>query len=747
MKIRKIVALCLSLLAGVCAGCSDYDADFDPVRKHSEGDIILRIGTGTRTRTQLKGSYNLNHVGQVYAILYEGTGDGATYVCHKDLNWSPKDSLDHDEGVVQEKVYELEVPPTLKSGSECTLLCVGLDDASGVTYSLKLDTDNSPSFCAEGRLLSDAKAILAENQSMTKAELFAGWETFTYQRKDTTAVEVELTRRVSGAYAYLKDIPVKIDGKEVKSIQLVLGNLPNTQIGLTRKERTADDMLPDDFGSVATTDESAKILDKLTLEYIAEANTAINLYDIKEDYTDKLNLRSNTLLLSAYLLPMKAGTESTLAIELLDGSGGLIKSFPAQWNNVPATAGTVTEYPIYPNYVYHVGTRSADSDRPASLAGDRIELAVQQWTELTIETEFPKVPLEATIDYDKNPLSYIYDCINTYDTLTVMPSLLQRSWTLTLAAEDDGGDVDYTRSCDWIYFVNPKDGSYTQTITSSDYTYGTSKDSEVVIRLNDYVVKRNYDPATTAGQMAINGDLRRARIVITTDGSLSSSYCSIRQYNAITVNVTYDGKAKDPCGFSRYNYGVVRDGNGAITEDGDGYQGKWGIQDKVYGLVYRDNTSSNYYDGYQAHENINSSITDPTSGYWGTTGDISSQPIIRYSWTESWVWNGIEREQSQNYWYLPSWYELAIFFRDIASQSAVNTNVKINHWYWSSTAKYLSKHSSSLNSYYSYGQMLGDDGKPVKMNDTDSFEARTWRTETGYARRARHFDDYDATIK
>ncbi len=744
MKRRKIVALCLSLLAGVCAGCSDYDADFDPVRKYSEGGIILRIGTGTRTRTSLAGSYNLNHVCQVYAILYEGTGDGATYVCHKDLNWSPKDSTDYGEGVVQQKVYELEVPPTIKSGSECTLLCVGLDDASGVTYSLELDTDSSPSFCAKGKLLSDAKAILAENQSMTKAELFAGWETFTYQRKDTTAVEVELTRRVSGAYAYLKDIPVTIGGKEVKFIQLVLGNLPNTQIGLARKERTADGKLPDDFGSEATADESAKILDKLTLEDIAEANTTINLYDIKEDYTESLKLTSNTLLLSAYLLPMEAGADGTLAIELLDGSGGLIKSFPAQWSNVSSTVGTVTNYPIYPNYVYHVGTRSVDSDRPASLAGDRIELEVQPWTELTIETDFPKVPLEATIDYDKNPSSYIYDCINTYDTLTVMPSLLQRGWTLTLVAEDEDGSEDPTASCDWIYFVKP-DGSYGQSVNSSNYTDGTSAASEVVIRLNDYVVKRDYDPATTAGQKAINEDWRRARIVITTDGSSSPSHYSIRQYNAITVNVTYDKKTKDPCGFSRYNYGVVRDGNGTITNGGDGYQGKWGITDfRWHSSIYSSTGGENYYDGFKSHENLESKITQ---NYWGADGDISTQPVIRYSWTESWVWSGTERKQENNYWYLPSQYELAIFFRDIAIQSAIETNVKSNQLYWSSTPKNNSKWSDDYNSYLSYGQMLGEDGKPMKMVDDDTFDARTWRTIPGYARRARHFDDYDAVIK
>ncbi len=734
------------------AGCTADPFDAAPQRPYAEGSIVLRIGAGGRaqTRTRLEGSYNLHQVQQVYAILYKGEGSTATYVCHKNLNWSPKDSADYGEGVVQEKVYEFAVPPTLQSGSKCTLLCVGLDDQSGATYGLTLNDSQTPAFLADGKTLGDAQAILASGHSTKAAELFAGWDTLTYQRKDTTAVEVEMTRRVAGAYAYLKDIPVQVSGDSVKYIQWVLGNSPTTQIGLARVERTTDNTLPDDFGSGENTATDAKILDKLTLADIAKVNTTTGLYDIDTLYTKPLGLTKGTLLLSAYLLPMEKGTNGTLAVQLLNKAGTVIKSFPAQWNNLPTAAGTKTHYSIYPNYVYHAGTRSTDSDRPASLAGDRIELVVQEWEKVTINTDFPKVPLEATIDYDKNPSSYIYDCINTRDTLTIMPSLLQRKWTLTLVAEDQDGNEAPTGTCDWIYFEK-SDGSYTQTLSSDDFTSGTSTASQVVIRLCDYVVKRDYDPSTTAGQTAINTDWRRARIVITTEDSSSPSHLSIRQYNAITVNVTFLKKTKDPCGFSRYNYGVERDGNGTITNGGDGYQGQWGIKDEVYGLIYSENGaessditgSQNYYDGHYAHENIRNAITSDT-GYWGTNGDISSQPIIRYSWTESWVYKNNQREQDKLNWYLPSRNELYCFFNEFASQSAIDTNVKNNQLYWSSTAKYNSdkKNGSRL----SYCQMLGDDGKPKKMNDSEVLRSREWRTTIGYARRARHFAGYTCII-
>ena len=742
MKRIQIAALCLLALAGVCAGCSDDDAYVSPQRKHAEGNIVLRIGTGSKTRTRLEGSYNLHHVRQVYAILYEGTGDVATYVCHHDLDWSPIDSTDYAEGVVQEKAFEFGVSSTLKSGGEYTLLCVGLDDQSGATYGLTLDTDaeTAPSFLSKGKTLADAQAILATGKTMTAAELFAGWESFTYSREDENSVTVELTRRVSGAYAYVKDIPVKINGTEVKAIQWVLGNTPPTQIGLKRVARTADDMRPDDFGSVENTAADSKILDKLTLtDDIVTANATTNLYDIKEEYTDALGLTANTLLLSAYLLPMEAGANGTLAIELLDGEGDVVKRFPALWDNVPTDAGDEEKYSVYPNYVYHVGTRSEDSDRPASLAGERIELVVQPWTELTIDTEFPKVPLEATIDYDKNQSSYIYDCINTTDKMTIMPSLLKRTWTMTLVAEDKDGNIDPASDCDWIYFV--KDGGYTQTLKSSDFINGNEQAVEVTFRLNDYVEKRTFNPSTAEGQTSINEDWRRARIVLTTtDAGSSPAHISIRQYNAITVYVGYN-KKEYPRGFSRYDYGVKRDEHGEITDQG--HLGFWGYWSTYFNNVYDvNNDDRNWCDGEFVYYNINK-----REGAWGNDATpLSSQPIVRYSKTDSWEWNGTANPVESHYWYLPAQYELGVFFRDIVSNAAIVTNIKPEYIYWSSTAR------EGAYKAQAYCQKLNEDGTPWVSGDKSKSSIDTMERKDknksdgenpnyGYSRRARHFKD------
>ncbi len=739
------------------AGCTADPFDAAPQRPYAEGSIVLRIGAGGRaqTRTRLEGSYNLHQVQQVYAILYKGEGSTATYVCHKNLNWSPKDSADYGEGVVQEKVYEFAVPPTLQSGSKCTLLCVGLDDQSGATYGLTLNDSQTPAFLADGKTLGDAQAILASGRSTRAAELFAGWDTLTYQRKDTTAVEVEMTRRVAGAYAYLKDIPVQVSGDSVKYIQWVLGNSPTTQIGLARVERTTDNTLPNDFGSGENTASDAKILDKLTLADIAKVNTTTGLYDIDTLYTKPLGLTKGTLLLSAYLLPMKAGTEGTLAVQLLNKSGTVIKSFPAQWNNLPTAAGDKEKYSIYPNYVYHAGTRSTDSDRPASLAGDRIELVVKEWETVTINTDFPKVPLEATIDYNKNPSSYIYDCINTRDTLTIMPSLLQRKWRLTLVAEDQDGNEAPTGTCDWIYFEK-SDGSYTQTLSSDDFTNGTSTASQVVIRLCDYMEPHysedgskkykydtEYDPSTETGRANINSDWRRARIVITTQESSSPSYLSIRQYNAITVIGNYDKNTRFSCGFSRYDYGVVRDGNGTINTQG--YTAYWGFKDISYNFLHDDYGDENYYDGHFEYISIKKKRGSESKG-WGSD-DISTQPPIRYARADSWVYKDGQREQDKLFWYLASRSELAAFFGDMAvRQPNIETHVEVGSLYWSSTPKFNSNENKA-GYKRSFCQKLTSEGNLwVSHSDDGVVDTREFRNNNGYARRARHFKGYTCRL-
>lgn len=737
MKSKHIAAMYLTLLAGLFSACSDNDRELAPEGEHPKGSIVLRISTETpmQTRTTMQGSHNRHHVQQVYAILYSGSGDAADYVSHQELDWNPMNDANYGDGLLQKKEFEMVVPAGITSDNEYTLLCVGLDDESGSTYGLTLNADAVPEFCATGKKLADAKASLAEGKAMTRAELFAGWETFTYSKQEVNAVDVRMNRRVAGTYAYLKDIPAMVQGREVMAIRLMLGNLPPTQIGLARKVSEKPSVLPDDFGSNPTTDEKAKVLDLLNLAEIATANKSTNLYEIKQEYTNEHGLQPQTLLLGAYLLPMKAGDESTMFVELLDDSGNVIKAFPTEWTDAPSQAASKDKYSFYPNYLYHVGTHSEKEDRPASLDGERIELVVQPWNEVTINTDFPIAPINAKIIYGKNPSMYIYDCINTRDSITIQHSILKRGWRLTVAAENHEGGFDPEAKCDWIYFEKP-DGTITQEYLSTDYTDGDAGEENVkiYIRLNDYVVKRDYNPSTPDGQKAINTDWRRARIILQTDESNSPVHLSFRQYNAITIKgICTDGAAIKhdyECGFSRFDMGVERDSCGDITTQG--VPGIWGFWSSAYYQVYPGyetflKTQKPDYDGVECYEKA----SENGKGFVGS--------LIQKTRYDAYEWNGTKNTKDEHYWYLPSRRELFSFFNDVVRKKEIDTHVEDNKIYWSATAN----HSNFITPAYevkSYCQQTNkiDEFNVIKRKDKFNDGDDTTATK-GYARRARKF--------
>lgn len=726
MKSEQIIMLYFVILAGLFAGCSDDNRDFAPEKGHPGGSIVLRLGGNgsVQTRTQLKGSYNLHHVKQVYAILYQGEGDGATYISHQDLSWNPQSDTEYGEGIIQKKEFKLATPASLADGTY-TLLCVGLDDQSGTTYGLAMSSETVPAFCATGKKLADAKAVLAAGMSMTQSELFAGWENFAYSTVQVNEVNVELCRRVAGAYVYLKDIPVTMFGKDVKFLHFVSGNLPPSEIGLARQPRTGA-AIPDDFGS-GTQEKSAKTLDVLEMKSISTPGIN-NLYEINPEYTASMGIAPHTLLLSAYLLPMNAGSENTFSVELLDEANGVIKSFPAVWKDAPT--GTDTQkYPVYPNYIYHIGTRDGESDRPESLAGDRLELVVQAWTEFTIDTEFPNVPIDASIDYDKNQSKYIYDCINTTDSVKILPSLMKKDWKMTIVPEDKEGNIDLNAKCDWLYFEMP-DGSYAQGFQSKDYEGYKDTTVTVTIRMNDYVVERDidaeYNPNLPAGREAINTDWRRARIVLATEESSSDVHLSFRQYNAITVKGRYDYLETErdyKCGFSRFDMGVKRDKDGNITEQGT--TNGWGFWSSAF---------------FQIHQPYDYSNPDCVPCYDGEVCYTSAEKnkkgfplsIIQISRQESLEWDGNNNLKGESFWYLPSQLELYSFFDRMVRHETIESHIEANALYWSGTAycdgliaenhvKSYCQRTSNIDS--KYGELRTKNGS----------------RNLGYSRRARKF--------
>lgn len=751
MNKKQFLTVCLSLLACLLAGCRDEMAEVTP-DGHPDGSIVLSISTESKadTRTVLQGSHDLHHVEKVYAVLYQGNGDDAAYVYHQILTtpdgkeWNPK--AEADGGQQQTKEFALTATRELENGTY-TLLCVGLDDQSGEVYGLSVgSTGNSlPGFLAAGKKLSDAKAILASGKNTHEAELFAGWASFGYNKNAVNPVEVEMRRRVTGVYAFLKDIPVMIGGDTLKTLRLVLGQYPNSRIALARKELKQD--IPDnqwtDYGDTPQTDDASKVLATLPISSIAKPNKSTGLYMIGKEYTEATKLPPFTVLMSAYILPQ---AENKLSIEVCGEGGKLLKTFAIKTESGAETIA------FRPNHVYHIGTRDVDSERPVSLAGDRLKLEVSEWSEVTVDTEFPSVPLHANVKpgTGKNLGKYIYDCINTIDTLVISPSLLKYEWTLTMTDTTDYPAVvpAVEHNTSWLYFSKGKDADgndiWASEVSSDDFWDGKGNEKEVRIPfiMNDYVVKHypTMDNGITIYEDEIKNDFRTAKITLTTPESGQSDSIFINQYNAIQVQ----SKQHNTVGFSRFDFGVVRDKDGEVVEQG--FLGIWGYHGTYLASVYDNQLDDRITeDGKFCYEDINK-----FEDAWGTdqTG-LKDQPAVRFSHYSAVEYypntaSGVENQVADDFWYLPARQELYDFFKDVVMKNnsiagvgsmTINTNDKNEGFYWSATANGVEGLI-----HRSFCQGLRPDGK-WWVNFDDAFDTRELRDERGYARRARHYAD------
>ena len=386
---KQFLAYMIMTLAALwTVGCSDDSLSDSPADQPERG-IVIRLSTGDlETRTDLTSQANLQHVTEVYAVLYKVTGDNATFVSVEKLlkkngtDWNPSVDVDdeRDETLYGFRKKDFTLPQTatesLSAGSY-TILCVGLDDNSGATYGLTAET-------MKWSTLAEAKATLAAEKTaddIAHSELFAGWAEFDFEPDNINIVAVEMTRRVAGILCYLKDIPYKLNNGNntyrITEIRLNLIKKQNNQIFMLRKEVTKDNLLPDDFGEY---NESAPATDQLIFSFDLmnyEPDAGKELYVI--DNTGKSQL-DNTLLKGAFILPIQGEAgKNTLELELLgyeyddtnttthikdQSSLTRVVTFPVEWESASSDAGEDSKsYSIRPNYIYHIGDKGCSFER------------------------------------------------------------------------------------------------------------------------------------------------------------------------------------------------------------------------------------------------------------------------------------------------------------------------------------------------------------------------------------------------
>jgi len=679
-----ILLIMLSFSLGSCK--DDIPGSDNP----NIGGITLTLTSGNmETRTNLTSTAATQNVETVYIALYKGNNDNATFVAAQDFKW------DKTENVTS---YEKQVRPLqftdLVSG-EYIILAVGLDKESKETYGFQ--DINSFELKLKDKTLAEAQAIAANAASIATSELFAGWNTFTYEPDIENEVEIEMKRRVAGVLCYLTDIPstiTKSDGTyTVTKVQLKLFTNQNSAIRLARKEKGENNIgLQEDFGDTPL--EGSDILMSYNLTGLSSKD---GLYEIP--VAEGEFRLPNTILMGAYMLPIKyssAENKSTLTLEVLgkkqsdtgdttEEKETTLQSFPVLQNGL-SSGNDAEKYSIYPNYIYHIGQKpdsnSTEGDYPESLAGKKITVTAKKWDNEEVNVEFPTVPVNATMELVNeegkayNTDKYIFDCIGIddvgYDSfyprnerlkLKIEPSLLKSPWKITITTSNSN-PFCYISSGSNYYLEYPFNGNLAN---GENETY-------VDVLLTSYALENGLD-------------IREAVITLDTYDNnglniIASTEMIIKQYNAIIID-TDKGKR----GFARYDWGTKRNLNtGEIDYSGE--QSIWGYYTiGTLGVYYgstdgnifgkaggssNDNGEDNYYD---AKETAGSDPDkDLYKGFYG--GCAIYKCGVKYLQVENSVKQSLDK-----IWYLPARFELQSFLKNEYE------NIIIGERYWTSTAR------------------------------------------------------------
>ena len=726
---KQFLAYMIMTLAALwTAGCSDELGD-QPADQPERG-IVIRLSTGDlETRTNLTSQANLQHVTEVYAVLYEGTGDNATFKSVEKLAWDPTEGGSYNDINGEEFVLPQAKTDGLEAG-DYTVLCVGLDDASKSVYNLK-DKENSlnPAIFSTGKKLADAKASYA-SENYFSGELFAGWSGFEFKPDSINVVEVMLKRRVAGVLCYVTDIPTTINtdvkDKSVKKLRLALytGEKPNNQISLCRKEvEKATDgtiKIPDDFGESDSSPLTADAEGYLTLGNVItledkgfSTKPGEDIYYRKEKtLSDGTIIKENSLLIGAYVIPTKATDgEVTLKVELLNKDDQVLATFNAKRDGTSENES----YNIYPNYIYHIGDKpesdSTEGDQPASLLGKELTVVPQEWTKMPeVDVEFPSVPLMATMKLiDQNGQEYsrehIFDCpgvddqdyplspedeffgenvweYKTYQRikLKINASLLKNNWKVTIK----GNSMLYIKTGENYY--------ETEYPSSPDEA---KNGATLDLLMTTYVNKEAVDDATRTATIQLDtyddyGDLAY------------TSTWDVKQYNAIIVNL---GDKRGVRGFCHYD---CVDGSGNETMN-------WGYFSTVSTTIGL-NTNWEGEENYTSAKGRRDWSDDLFAAFYGSVIYKSVRPFISVS--------DNRKDKTERLWYLPARYELQEFLKQKGGY------VDVDQKYWTSTAYSL---SPNHNAYYNYIDSNGD------MFDDSTLDLMRYtkdRNETAHVRQA-----------
>lgn len=704
------------MLLAACKADVPVDSPSDGEEAGTEDQPELTIAVGSdylESRSQLTSSEGLQHIESMYAYVFApGAGSDETCVYVQKLEWVPA-----SEANVQNPFRtRLKFDTRSYSGKELTVMVVAVDNNED-TYNFPNGeaTGHDDLESLKGLTLDEAKLKLAQGKSgddMCHTEIFAGWQKFEYGDQ---SISVTLNRCVAGVLCYVTDIPAMSGEKKATTMRLCLRNETlGTEFSLTpvTKKVTQPDgsqVTVNSFDSYATFSTE----DEQTL-----ASCDLSGYETREDGrllyipamdNGEVKTKENSVLLSAYLLPLKSTATSSpanstlvLYLDYADASGNTTES--KEYKIV--LGSTETEryaYSLEANRIYSIGSKpvsdEVESDRPASLEGTSIELNVMDWDVVDFATEYPQYSLDTRMVVPYNTENYIFDCINTTFTMRIIPSSNTGAWTLT-SKTISTGLVQETNPMNFIYFrkAGTTDSWADQLACSAEEA---KNPMDVEVQVYDFVADRDYSSISQYPtlQEKLENDYRTANILLY-EGGIEKLSLPLKQYNALII--TMSDKAKSKRAFSRLDYGQTFDWNtGEHLQDAKQLQ--WGFWESTPGYYPNDED-----DGYENLKEARDQAGWPSSAI-----QLCSKSSL----------GGIT---PADYWYLPAKNELKALFEFVVGAEGVHSmGISTDTYYHTSTGK------TGVVPYAFSDHVVYITSGEVK---TDYVKRKTW----GNCRQARH---------
>lgn len=356
---------------------------------------------------------------QTIKIAVASTGDKSTR--SRDLNSEePNQNIENVAVVIRDKantvVYQKVITDwkTASSiytdnghGRECTLKLEGADRLNAGEYTITAvgytaadfkDNTNTIESATKGKVVpGNFTAEVPDDKAAQEA--FAG-ESSINLLADHAAINTSVTlhRQVAGYYGYFTSIPVKVDNKEVTDVRLVARskNMKLTYGNFNSSFTTTNDKIMYVVnGSEAATTKDAKFKGSADNNAYTVYNIKVTdwfkngdtnkdgILDEKDDWTNALagkgylTYQKGTIFAGGFAVPFAAANDATLELQLLDGTGEILKSWTVEMATAQSAGQdvekaalpvpeTAQNFSFFRNHMYTLGKKVDNTNTPGT---------------------------------------------------------------------------------------------------------------------------------------------------------------------------------------------------------------------------------------------------------------------------------------------------------------------------------------------------------------------------------------------